>query len=311
VRIVVTGGSGFVGRALARRLDAGGHEVVLPLRQPSGAAGAVAIKPIEEMSVSDWRPVLAGAEAVVHAAAIAHIGPSVPYGAYAAVNRDAAARLAEAAAAERVPRFVFLSSIRAQCGATSDRVQNERSKPKPSEAYGRSKLQAEGLIRKAIPQAVVLRPALVVGPAPKGNLAALLKLARLPLPLPFGGLDAPQAMVALDALIDAVLLALAEPAMRGETYCVAQEPHPTLAGVITEMRRGLGRGPGLLPCPPALLAFPMKLIGRGEMAERLTGGLRVDAAKLRAAGWKPAVPLRETLRAIAASAAAGHVPDRK
>ena len=299
MRIVVTGGSGFVGRALAKRLAAAGHEVVLPLRKDAAIPGGLPIKPIEEMVVADWRPLLARAEAVVHAAAIAHIGPSVSYGAYAAVNRDAAARLAEAAAAERVARFVFLSSIRAQCGATSERVQNERSKPEPSEAYGRSKLQAESLILKAVPQAVILRPALVVGPAPKGNLAALLRLARSPLPLPFGGLDAPQAMVTLDALIDAVLLALIEPAMRGETYCVAQEPHPTLAGVITEMRRGLGRGPGLLTIPPPLLAFPLKLLGRGDMAERLTGGLRVDSGKLRAAGWKPGAGVGAMLREIA------------
>lgn len=299
MRVVVTGGSGFVGKALAKRLAADGHDVVLPLRRAEGVAGSVGIKPLEDMSVADWKPVLAGAEAIVHAAAIAHIGPSVPYSAYAAVNRDAAGRLAEAAASERIRRFVFLSSIRAQCGATSADAQTERTAPEPTEGYGRSKLQAEALIRKWLPQATILRPALVVGDDAKGNLATLLKLARLPLPLPFAGLNAPQAMVARDALIEAVQLALREEAMGGETYVVAQDPHPTLAGVIAEMRRGQGRGAGLLPCPAWLLAFPLRLAGRGEMAERLTGGLRVDAAKLRAAGWRPAVGVPAVLRRMA------------
>jgi nucleoside-diphosphate-sugar epimerase len=296
MRIVVTGGSGFVGDALARSMAKNGHDVVLPLRSAADAPGSVAIKPMEEMSVLDWRPVLAGAEAIVHCAAIAHIGPSVPYSAYMAVNRDASGRLAEAATAEGIRRFVFLSSIRAQCGAASDAVQSERTKPEPTEGYGRSKLQAEALVLKALPQATILRPALIVGPNPKGNLATLLRLAKLPIPLPFGGLTAPQAMVALDGLIDAILLALANDAMRGETYVVAEEPHPTLAGALAEMRRGMGRGPGLVSVPPALLAFPLKLLGRGETAARLTGGLRVDAGKLRAAGWKAGSGVTAALR---------------
>jgi nucleoside-diphosphate-sugar epimerase len=303
MRIVVTGGSGFVGRALAKRLAANGHDVVLPLRDASAAPGAVPIKPIEEMTAGDWRPVLAGADAVVHCAAIAHIGPSVPYNAYAAVNRDAVARLADATAAAGATRFVFLSSIRAQCGATSDAVQSEKTRPEPTEGYGRSKLQAEALILKALPRAVILRPALIVGRDPKGNLATLLKFAKFGLPLPFGNLNAPQAMVALEALIEAILLALTNDAMRGETYCVAQDPHLSLSCILKEMRRGMGRSPGLLPCPPALLAFPLKLIGRGEMAARLTSGLKVDAAKLRAAGWKPALGLATALKGIGAAAA--------
>ncbi len=299
MRIVVTGGSGFVGRALATRLSGLGHEVVLPLRHPAAAKGQIPIKPIEDMTSADWRPVLAGADAIVHCAAIAHIGPSVPHGAYMAVNRDAAARLAEAAAAAGIGRFVFLSSIRAQCGATSDAVQTERTIPEPAEGYGRSKLQAEELILNALPRAVILRPSLVVGRNPKGHLATLIRLARLGLPLPFGSLDAPQAMVALDALVDAVELALAHEAMGGEIYCVAQEPHPTLSDMLAEMRRGLGRNPGLFPCPPALLTLPLKLAGRGDLAERIEGGLRVDAAKLRAAGWEPTVDLSSVLRDMA------------
>jgi nucleoside-diphosphate-sugar epimerase len=298
MKVLVTGGSGFVGKRLAKRLAGEGHEIVLPLRQPEAVPGVVSIKPIEEMSAADWQPLLHGVDAVVHCAAIAHIGPSVPYTAYAAVNRDATARLAEAAAKVGIKRFVFLSSIRAQCGTTSTAPQSERTKPEPTEAYGRSKLQAEALVLKSLPGAIILRPALVVGANPKGNLRALLKLAKLPLPLPFRRLQSPQAMVSLDALIDAILLALRESAMQGEVYCIAQDPHPTLASVLAEMRRGMGRGPGLLPCPPVLLSFPLKLIGRGEMAERLVGGLKVDAGKLRAAGWKPTVGLAAVLRSL-------------
>ncbi len=287
MRIVLTGGTGFLGRALAQRLRASGHQVVLPLRQPGEIEGAVPIQPIEAMSSADWRPILAGADAVIHAAAIAHIGSSVPYTAYAAVNRDAAARLAEAAAAERIRRFIFISSIRAQCGATSDRTQTERTKPEPTEAYGRSKLQAEALILKALPTATILRPALIVGAEPKGNLKGLLRLARLPVPLPFGSLKAPQAMVSLEGMADAVALALVNDGWRARSSA-------SLSSRISRSRRSSRRcaaawgaaGPRCAAGP--LLAFPLKLLGRGDIAERLRGGLSVDSAKLAALGWKPA-----------------------
>ncbi len=200
------------------------------------------------MTAADWRPVLAGADAVVHAAAIAHIGPGVSYADYAAVNRDAAGRLAEAAAAERIRRFVFISSIRAQCGATSDRTQTERTKPEPTEAYGRSKLQAEGLILKALPTATIPAPALVVGPSPKGNLRTLLKLARSPAPLPFGGLKAPQAMVSLAGMADAVELALAREAMAARSIASPRRRRSRWPASSPPCARGWERGRGSSRC---------------------------------------------------------------
>ncbi len=310
MRIVVTGGTGFVGRSLVPQLAAAGHDIVLQVRSSADHHDAniagitrVAVPPIDDMSVADWRPMLMGAEAVIHLAAIAHIGPSVADSAYSRVNRDATARLAEAAMGGGVRRFVFLSSIRAQVGATSPVVQDERTPPAPTEAYGRSKLEAESLVRKWLPQATILRPALIVGPEPKGNLLTLLKLADLPLPLPFGGLHAPQAMISMDGLIDAVQLALGNPAMAGETYCLADMPHLTLTEMITALRQGIGRPRWLLPVPARLLALPLAALGQGAMAEKLTGGLRVDSAKLTALGWRPRENLSVVLQRIGASRA--------
>lgn len=300
MRIVLTGGSGFLGRALAGRLKAAGHELVLPLRHPSPES--IAIPPIDAMDSADWAPILAGADAVVHAAAIAHIGPSVPEAAYRAVNRDASQRLAQAAAAAGVSRFVFVSSIRAQVGAASAERQDEQIPPRPTEAYGRSKLEAEQLIREAMPLATILRPALIIGPESKGNLGLLLRLARLPVPLPFGALTAPQAMVSLDAVCQAVMMALEDARMAGETYCVAQDPPMSLAAMLAALRRGLRRPPGLFALPGPLLALALKLAGRAGIAERLTDGLAVDSSKLAALGWKPAQALEDVLEEVGAQA---------
>jgi nucleoside-diphosphate-sugar epimerase len=308
MKIVITGATGFLGMALAMRFAREGHQLLLPVRaggaslRPFGEV--IVAPPIEAIQAASWRPLLSGADAVVHAAGVAHIGPSVSGFAYAAVNRDATARLAEGAAAEDVPKFVFISSIRAQVGPTSPVVQTELTPPAPAEAYGRSKLEAEALVLKWLPQSTILRPSVIIGPEPRGNLATLVKLAALPLPLPFGALDAPQAMVSLDGVTEAVRMALHNPAMAGELYCLAERPHLSLAEVLTALRQGLGRPRWLWPAPPSVLSLPLKALGKAAMAEKLAGGLDVDPGKIEALGWRPSEPLTAVLRRIGAASVA-------
>jgi nucleoside-diphosphate-sugar epimerase len=305
MNILLTGGSGFLGRTLAEALAASGHRVVLPLRAAqAGQAQAhplihhASMHDLEAMRPEDWRPLLDGVDAVIHAAAIAHIGPSVPASRYNAVNRDASEHLAQAAAQVGVTRFIFVSSIRAQVGATSAAVQTEASPAQPTESYGQSKLEAERLIRSHLPQATVFRPALIVGAEAKGNLATLVRLAALPVPLPLGGLQRPQAMISRDNLIAAIMLALLDDALMGETYVAADEPHPSVTDMLAFLREGMGRPHWLVPVPQALLALPLRLIGKGAAFERIAGGLRVDATKLRMAGWQPLVAPAEAFRAL-------------
>jgi nucleoside-diphosphate-sugar epimerase len=300
MKIVLTGGGGFLGRAVADRLAEAGHTVVLPMRQPPpslpAGSAVVAIASIDAMTAADWRPILPGADAVIHAAAIAHIGPDVPAERYMAVNRDASAVLAAAAAAEGVARFVFLSSIRAQVGASSRVVQDERTRPQPTEAYGESKLQAERLISAVFPAATHLRPPLIVGDEPKGNLALLVRLARSGLPLPFAGFRAPQAVIGRGNLIDAVLMAVEGDALAGGSYVIAEEPHPSIADMLRWLRQGMNRSERLLAAPELLLRLPAQMLGKGEAFSRLVDGLRVDSARIRAAGWTPRQAVADVFR---------------
>ena len=129
----------------------------------------------------------AGIDAVVHLAGIAHAGPGVAEERYDRVNHRATAALAVAAHDAGVSRFVFVSSIRAQTGPAAERVVSERDTPRPTDAYGRSKLAAERAVAASGVPFTILRPVLVYGPGVKGNLRALMRLAALPIPLPFGG----------------------------------------------------------------------------------------------------------------------------
>jgi UDP-glucose 4-epimerase len=186
-----------------------------------------------------------------------------------------------------VKRFVFLSSIRAQCGPTAEQVLTENLEARPTDAYGRSKLAAEQGLAQIDVDWVALRLVLAYGPGVKGNMAQLMRLARSPYPLPLGGLKGRRSLLSLDNLVEAILAVLAtqEPLRRA---LIVADPEPLrIPEMIAAMRRGLGRSPWLIPAPaPALRPF-LSLAGRPELYEQLTGSLVVDASALRRVGWRP------------------------
>jgi nucleoside-diphosphate-sugar epimerase len=302
-RILVTGASGFIGRALVTELSNSGQSVRAAMRQPAD----VFPRSVEVVAVSDltrpveWRALLKGVDTVVHLAGIAHTGPDTPESAYDRVNRLATAELANAARALGIRHLIFVSSIRAQCGPSSAETLREIDPPHPTDAYGRSKLAAEDAVRAAGVPYTILRPVLIYGPGVKGNLERLLRLAQTPWPLPFGLCRNRRSLLARQNLIAAIQLALDSPGAKGETYIVADPMPLTLAEIMTALRAGERRTPRLLPVPPALIALTLGVIGRADEWQRLGGTLVADPEKLLSAGWKPAIDTRTGLTELARS----------
>jgi UDP-glucose 4-epimerase len=142
--IALTGATGFIGRFLLQELPRRGYHVRVLLRRPAEmmAQGSSAV--IGDLSrPQNLGAALEGVDAVVHSAGIASTMTGVPEDDYRTLNTEATIRLARAAARAGATRFIFLSSIRAQCGPVSDELLTEQSEPRPTDAYGRSKLAAE------------------------------------------------------------------------------------------------------------------------------------------------------------------------
>jgi UDP-glucose 4-epimerase len=222
---------------------------------------------------------------------------------YRVLNTEATVGLARAAERAGVKRFVFLSSIRAQSGPVADTVLTEALPAQPTDPYGRSKLAAEeGLATLSIDW-VALRPVLVYGPGVKGNMAALLRLAQAPVPLPLGGLSARRSLLSVDNLAAAVDTVLSAPGALRRPLIAADEQALTVAEMIAALRAGLGRGPGLVRVPAGLIGWAARLAGREEAFERLAGALVASPAALLSLGWRPPVPTEEGLQALARSSA--------
>jgi nucleoside-diphosphate-sugar epimerase len=298
--LALTGATGFIGQYLLRELPKRGYRLRVLLRRPSNV-------PIESASavVGDLaRPVnmaaaLADVDAVIHSAGIAHAMSGLPDDDYRLLNTEATIALARAAERAGARRFVFLSSIRAQCGPTAEAVQTEELMPQPTDAYGRSKLAAEHGLAELGLDWVALRLVLVYGPGVKGNMAELLRFARSRYPLPVGALTARRSLLALDNLVSAVEAVLGAPAPLKRPLLVA-DPEPfTIPGMIAAMRAGLGRRPGVFSVPPTLIGTAMRAAGRGEGYARLSGSLVADPSALMRLGWTPAVTTQDALGALA------------
>jgi nucleoside-diphosphate-sugar epimerase len=294
MRVLVTGATGFVGRAVVTALAADGEEVYAAVRTggsdgplPPFPQGIGVARHGDLAGPVDWAPLLAGIDWVVHLAGIAHAGPGIAEEHYDRVNHRATAALAKAARTAGVARLVFISSIRAQAGPAADHVVSERDEPRPTDPYGRSKLAAERAVARSGVPFTILRPVLVYGPGVKGNLRALMRLAALPVPLPFAALTARRSLASLANLAAAITFVLRRDACVGETYVVADAAPLTIGEIVAALRHGIGRKPGLVAVPPALLRLALTALGRGANWEQINGALVADPGKLMAAGRRP------------------------
>jgi nucleoside-diphosphate-sugar epimerase len=297
-RILVTGASGFIGRAVISALADAGHAVRAAVRRPPQPAFPPSVEVVQHPDLAqpvDWRPLVAGTDQVIHLAGIAHTGGVDP-GLYDRVNRLATAQIAVAAAQYGVSRFVFISSIRAQSGTTADHALTEQDPAVPTDNYGRSKLAAEASVRSAGVPFTILRPVLLYGPGAKGNFALLLRAANSPWPLPLKGFTNRRSLLGIGNFVSALNFVLNATAAIGETYIVADPGiPPRLSDIIAIMREAQGRRPLVWGFPPHYLETPLRLLGRSDLWDRFGGNLRVDPGKLIAAGWQPAHDTRTGL----------------
>ncbi|HEV7257500.1 MAG TPA: NAD-dependent epimerase/dehydratase family protein [Bosea sp. (in: a-proteobacteria)] len=305
-RVLVTGAGGFIGPHVVAALKAAGYRIRVAQRSAAPVpAGAEAVVTGDLATLVDWSAALEGVQHVVHLAGLAHAGPGLDEDLYRRINTRATLDLAEAARRAGVSRFVCISSIKAQSGAFDGPPLREDDAPAPDDAYGRSKLAAEQGLARLDFDWVALRPVLVYGPGVKANMAALLKLARLPVPLPLGALIAPRSLLAVENLADAVQFALTPACPARRVFTVADPEPISVAAILTALRAGMGRGPGLVAVPLGLLRLAARLVGHEDAFVKLSGSLVALPEGLLRAGWRPPLTTRTALERLAASSGAG------
>ena len=286
--LALTGATGFIGQHLLRELPKRGHRLRVLLRRPAPVSIAAASAVIGDLArPRNMAAALEGVDAVIHSAGIAHAMSGIPEDDYRVVNTEATIGLARAARRAGAKRFIFLSTIRAQCGPATDTVMTEAVEPAPTDAYGKSKLAAERGLAEVDIDWVALRATLVYGPGVKGNMAQLMRLARSPVPLPLGNLRARRSLLAVENLAAAIETVLATSQTLRRALIAADPQALTVAEMIAAMRRGLGRRPNMFPLPATLFELMARAVAREEIYLRLSGSLVADPAALIRLGWVP------------------------
>ncbi len=310
MKVLVTGASGLVGSCLCARLLSSGFEVRAAVRAstpPLPAVEVSLIKPID--GTTDWRVALSGIQALVHTAARVHVmsdRSADPLAEFRKVNVQGTLNLARQAAAAGVRRFVFISSIKVNGESTSPgNPFTADDVAAPLDAYGVSKMEAEQGLRELAAQTgmevVIIRPPLVYGPGVKANFAAMMRWLQRGVPLPLGAIYNQRSLVAIDNLVDLIVLCLTHPAAANQIFLVSDGKDVSTSELLRRMGQAMGRPARLLPVPQSWLRCAGALVGKPDVAQRLCGSLQVDISKTRQLlGWTPPLTLDQGLKKAAA-----------
>jgi nucleoside-diphosphate-sugar epimerase len=311
MKVLVTGGSGFVGCMLVRSLAEQGFAVRATHRRDN----------LTSIAGVEWWPLLAldderrlaesvaGCDAVVHLAGLAHQpGRAANRAAeFLRINTEGTRLLARAAARGGVRRFVFVSSIAAVC-THSDTPVDDWTPCAPADPYGCSKFEAEQALVVELKDSAtdwcILRPPLVYGPGNPGNMRRLIRIMDSGLPLPFASIRNRRSFMFVANLVDAILCVLRYEGAVRSTYVLSDGSDFSTPELVSALAAAAGYRVRLLAIPVSALM----ILGRAADAvhallgsslgidstaiDRLVGSLPVDGSRFRVFfDWHPPVDL--------------------
>jgi nucleoside-diphosphate-sugar epimerase len=242
--IGIIGGSGFIGTALARTLALRGHKVRVIDRVPSRTYPdlwrAADVRDLSALSAA-----IAGCRALYHLAA-EHGDDVRPATLYHDVNVRGAEHVQAAAAAQRIRRLIFMSTV-AVYGA-ADRELDEAAPLRPFNEYGRTKLQAEQVLRGWAARApdrslTIVRSTVVFGPGNRGNVHTLLAQIARGRALVIGAGRNRKSLAYVENVADFLAHALGFGA-GVHLYNYADKPDPDMNQLVTLAAEALGIGRG-------------------------------------------------------------------
>ncbi|WP_134677799.1 UDP-glucose 4-epimerase family protein [Ectopseudomonas khazarica] len=312
MRVLLTGASGFVGRAVQARLLADGLHRLRCAQRKAPVAPLAGVEYCLAPSLeaeADWSQALADVDAVIHCAARVHVmheQVADPLAEFRRANVEGTLRLAQQAVAAGVRRFVFVSSIKVNGEQTlPGQAYRADDVSDATDPYGISKREAEdellALAAETGLEVVIVRPPLIYGPGVKANFLSMMRWLQRGVPLPFGAIGNRRSLVALDNLVDLLVVCLTHPAASGQRFLVCDGEDLSTTELLRRLSAALGRSARLLPVPQALIEWAAILLGRRQLNQRLCGSLQINMDKTRERlGWAPPLSVDQALAKTAA-----------
>lgn len=301
MKVLVTGGSGFIGRALCQSLVARGDVEVRCVTRAAVRVEGVTCEEIGSIDAfTDWMKVLSGVDSVVHLAGLAH--SSFSEAEFERVNVEGSVNLARQAIEAGVKRFIFISSIGVN-GAQSACPFRWDDTPSPEAIYAQSKHKAEirlsELVKGSEMELVIVRPPMVYGPSAPGNFKRLVSLINRQVPLPLGAVANKKSFVSIYNLVDFLVVCLNHPRAGGNIFLVSDDDDVSTPQFLRYIAEEMGRPAVIFPVPVGVLAMVLKLAGQKSLEQSLLRSLEVDIeATKKILDWSPKYSVRSSLKKV-------------
>lgn len=267
--ILITGGTGFIGSHLVEAICARGQPLRCLIRRdslkrhPSSLPAEAEIAFGDLVSGEGLQDALEGADTVIH---LAGVTKALATSDFYSGNARATENLARAVAGREV-RLVHVSSLSAIGPSIDGAPVSDDAEPHPITHYGRSKLEGERIVRALVPDAVIVRPAVVYGPRDTDVLEMFKSIGKGMVLEISGGARWFQAIYVKD-LADGLLAAARAPQAGGRAYFLAHAKAVSWSELNFTAARIMGKRTRVLRIP-APLAYAVG--GFAEVYSRLTG----------------------------------------
>ena len=318
MKVLVTGGTGFTGKALVKRLTDEGHQVValdykkgLKTEELKEWGAEVVIGSVTDKKVVEG--CMDGVEVVHHlAAAFRELNVSDSY--YEEVNVSGIKNVLEVAFERKVSKFIYCST----CGVHGniDHPPGREDAPiQPADYYQRTKYEAEPIVNKYFKKGmktVILRPAAIYGPGdPERFLMIFKRVAKGTFPM-FGSGKILYHPLYIDNLLDAFMLAMEEWKGNGKVYLIADEEFLEIENLVRKVGQALDVDVRIphYPLAPVIIAghicekickpfgITPPIFPRRVDWYRQNRAFKIDRAK-RDLGYQPRVGIDEGLKRTA------------
>ena len=274
MRILVTGGTGFIGQHLCHRLMGRGDDVIALVRSKKKAASLpVGVTTLEgDLSIfADPATVLPECDVVIHLAGVVAADTLEQY---EAINFQAVKNLLDCIGRQswKPARLLFASSLAAMGPSPSGTELTERDPCHPIDPYGEAKARAEPFVMAAPFPTTTFRPPIVLGPGDEASLT-LFRAARSGVGFRVAGTPQELSFVNVRDLVEAIVLMADDRRPGSYCYFTSYPSKTDVKALWTELSLAVGRGVSVVPIPKTVLYAAMKVATAGSALFRFKNQL--------------------------------------
>jgi nucleoside-diphosphate-sugar epimerase len=301
--ILVSGASGFVGLILIKELLSRGHNVYGLVRNNINYFSNKNYKNILIEDISkriDFNKNIS-IDYFYHLAAKTH-DRSNNTDEYLKINVLGLKNILGYSSRLQIKKIVMLSSIKVNGEGflTNDEIYSSQSQENPKDAYGRSKLEAENILKEFCNlnklSFVILRPPLVYGAGVKGNLNSLMNYIDKNIPMPIVKTKNLRSLVSLSNLVDALILVGLNDKVFNKTYLIADDKPISVEELYKNIASCMNKNILLINSPSIILKILLWPIGKSKLVDKISTSLIVDNTELKKdTNWKSKITLLDEI----------------